>query len=134
MTVVFVAGALANKPGQSGEAWVKLSWARGLQRLGIDVWFVEQLAESMAEDERALAWFRGVTQRFDLAERAALLQGGESMVGPSVDELAAVAPEATLVNISGQSSSTTGWRTGYQSIPTVGIGQSSRPIRSPIVK
>ena len=36
MTVVVVAGALANKPGQSGEAWVKLSWIRGLQRLGIE--------------------------------------------------------------------------------------------------
>jgi hypothetical protein len=101
MTVVVVAGALANKPGQAGEAWVKLSWARGLQQLGIDVWFVEQLAESMAGDERAPAWFRGVAERFDLAERSALLQGGESIVGPSVDELAGVAAEATLVNISG---------------------------------
>jgi hypothetical protein len=101
MTVVVVAGALANKPGQAGEAWVKLSWARGLQRLGIDVWFVEQLAESMAGDERPPAWFRGVTERFGLAERAALIQGGETIVGPSLDELARVAAEATLVNISG---------------------------------
>jgi hypothetical protein len=101
MTVVVVAGALANKPGQSGEAWVKLSWTRGLQRLGIQVWFVEQLAESKAGDERASAWFRGVTERFDLAERSALLEGGESIVGPSVDELVGVAAEATLVNISG---------------------------------
>jgi hypothetical protein len=101
MTVVVVAGALANKPGQSGEAWVKLSWTRGLQRLGIEVWFVEQLADSMAGDERAPAWFRGVTERFDLAERAALIEGGASIVGPSVDELVGVAAEATLVNISG---------------------------------
>ena len=101
MTVVVVAGALANKPGQSGEAWVKLSWARGLQRLGIEVWFVEQLAESMAGDERAPAWFGGVIERFDLADRAALIQGGESIVGPSVDDLVTVAAEATLVNISG---------------------------------
>ena len=101
MTVVAVAGALANKPGQAGEAWVKLSWARGLEQLDIEVWFVEQLAESMAGDERAPEWFRGVTERFDLAERSALLQGGESIIGPSVDELTEVAAEATLVNISG---------------------------------
>jgi hypothetical protein len=101
MTVVVVAGALANKPAQSGEAWVKLSWIRGLQRLGIEVWFVEQLAESKAAEVRASAWFRGVTERFDLAERAALVEDGESIVGPSVDELVGVAAEATLVNISG---------------------------------
>ena len=101
MTVVVVAGALANKPGQAGEAWVKLSWIRGLERLGIEVWFVEQLAESMAGDERAPAWFRAVTERFELAKRAALLAAGESIVGPSVDDLVEVAAGATLVNISG---------------------------------
>jgi hypothetical protein len=101
MTVAVISGALANKPGQSGEAWVKLSWVRGLQRLGIEVWFVEQLAESMAGDERAPTWFRDVTDRFELAERAALLERGKSIVGPSVEDLAAVAAEATLVNISG---------------------------------
>jgi hypothetical protein len=101
MTVVVVAGALANKPGQAGEAWVKLSWIRGLERLGIEVWFVEQLAESMAGSEQAPAWFRAVTERFELAKRAALLAAGESIVGPSVDDLVEVAAGATLVNISG---------------------------------
>ena len=101
MTVVVVTGALANKPGQSGEAWVKLSWIRGLQRLGIDVWFVEQLAKPMADDKRAAGWFRSVTERFEFADRAALLVGDESIVGPAVEELAEVAAEATLVNISG---------------------------------
>jgi hypothetical protein len=101
VTVAVVSGALANKPGQSGEAWVKLSWVRGLQRLGIEVWFVEQLDESMAGNERAPSWFRDVTERFDLTERAALLERGRSIVGPSVEELAVVAAEGTLVNISG---------------------------------
>jgi hypothetical protein len=101
VTVAVVAGALANKPGQAGEAWVKLSWIRGLQALGIDVWFVEQLADSMAEDERAATWFRAVTERFGLAERAALLAGEQSIVGSSLDEMTEVASEATLVNISG---------------------------------
>jgi hypothetical protein len=98
---VVVAGALANKPGQAGEAWVKLSWIRGLQRLGIDVWFVEQLDAAMAEDERAPAWFRSVMGQFELTERSALLVGEEPLVGPALGELLSVAAEATLVNISG---------------------------------
>jgi hypothetical protein len=97
---VFVAGALGNKPGQAGEAWVKLSWVRGLRALGIDVWFVEELAGSV-DQGAASAWFRSVTQRFDLADRAALLGAREAIVGPSVDELIDVAAEASLVNISG---------------------------------
>lgn len=43
MTTLVLAGALANKAGQGGEAWVRLSWLRGLQRLGFDVTFVEQV-------------------------------------------------------------------------------------------
>jgi hypothetical protein len=101
MATVVVAGALGNRPGQAGGAWVRLSWVRGLQRLGIDVWFVEQLAESLGEDTRVAAWFRAVTGRFELADRAALLRDGESIVGPSVAQLVGVAAAATLVNISG---------------------------------
>ena len=101
MSTVVVAGALGNKPGQAGEAWVKLSWVRGLQLLGFDVWFVEQLDESLPDDFPAAAWFRAITERFELADRAVLLQGGESTVGPPVKDLLAIAPEADLVNISG---------------------------------
>jgi len=101
MTTVVVAGALGNKPGQAGEAWVKLSWVRGLQRLGFDVWFVEQLGESLPEDFPAARWFRSVTQQFGMAGRAALLGGDEVVVGPPLEDLLAVAPEADLVNISG---------------------------------
>ena len=76
MSTVVVAGALANKPGQAGEAWVKLSWVRGLQRLGFDVWFVEQLAESLPRRLSGRTWFRAVTERFGLADRAVLLARG----------------------------------------------------------
>lgn len=101
MSTVIVAGALGNKPGQAGEAWVKLSWVRGLQRLGFDVWFVEQLDESLTDDFPTAPWFRTVTERFGFAGRAVLLQGGESIVGPRVEDLLVIAPEADLVNISG---------------------------------
>jgi hypothetical protein len=43
MTTIVVAGALANKHRYGGSQWVRMSWAEGLQRLGFDVVFVEQL-------------------------------------------------------------------------------------------
>jgi hypothetical protein len=101
MTKVCVAGALANKPGQSGEAWVKLSWVRGLRALGLDVWFTEELASSAVDEAEAAAWFGSITERFGLAGKATLLSDQEAIVGPSLEELLELAPEATLVNISG---------------------------------
>jgi hypothetical protein len=101
MTTVVVGGALANKPGSSGEAWVRMSWVRGLARLGLDVWFVEELAQSAPDDAAAAAWFRAVTEQFGLGGRAVLLSDGEAIAGPSLDELLGVAEGATLVNISG---------------------------------
>jgi hypothetical protein len=101
MTTVVVAGALANKAGSSGEAWVRMSWVRGLQRLGLDVWFLEELAQSTASDPAAVEWFGAVTARFGLEGRAALLSEGEAIAGPTLDELVELAAGATLVNISG---------------------------------
>ena len=100
MTAVIVAGALANKPVNGGEAWVRLSWIRGFQELGIDVRFVEELGGE-EPDEAAVAWFRAMAARFGIAPVATLLHGGEAIAGPGMDELRDAAPEATLVNISG---------------------------------
>jgi hypothetical protein len=113
MTTVIVAGALANKPGNGGEAWVRLSWALGLRRLGLDVCFVEQIDAADCVDtgglpapvERStnLAWFRSVTQRFDLADSSALVwDGGTSAAGIPMEELLdRVETAGLLVNISG---------------------------------
>jgi hypothetical protein len=98
VTTVVVGGALANKAGSGGEAWVRLSWVRGLQRLGLDVWFVEELAEN---DDASVAYFRSVVEAFDLVDRAVLLHQGEVVVGPSSAALSRLAPSATLVDISG---------------------------------
>jgi hypothetical protein len=105
VTAVVVAGALANKAGSSGEAWVRMSWVRGLQGLGIDVRFVEELAGEPEEQPAAVRWFERVTRRFGLGGRATLLSADAAIVGRPVDELRALAPEATLVNISGHLSS-----------------------------
>jgi hypothetical protein len=89
MTNVVVCGALANKPDNGGEAWVRLSWVRGLQRLGFDVWFAEELAPARNgerepdADIRAAAWFTRVLNDFDLLERSVLLQGERVIAGGS---------------------------------------------------
>src|SRR5436853_2866776 len=49
---IVIAGALANKPHNGGNAWVVLNWVRGFQLLGFDVVFVEQLPPSACVDER----------------------------------------------------------------------------------
>jgi hypothetical protein len=100
MTSVVVAGALANKAGSSGEAWVRMSWVRGFERLGLDVRFVEELS-SESWDPAAVRWFDAVTGRFDLQDRSTLLLAGEAISGSPIEDLIALAPETTLVNISG---------------------------------
>src|SRR4051794_25917706 len=90
MTRVIVAGALANKPGNGGEAWVRLTWALGFARLGFDTWFVEQIDRAHCVDEAGQpetfgasinrAHFRAVCDQFGLGQRATLVttDGGET--------------------------------------------------------
>ena len=43
MAIAIVSGALANKHLNGGNAWSRLSWALGLERLGYRVYLVEQI-------------------------------------------------------------------------------------------
>jgi hypothetical protein len=101
MSAVVVGGALANKAGSGGEAWVRMSWVRGLQQLGLDVWFVEQLGPGTDADGDGVTWFRDTVTAFGLEDRAALVSGDETVAGPAFGDLLAVAADAVLVNISG---------------------------------
>jgi hypothetical protein len=113
VTTVVVSGALANKPGNGGEAWVRLSWVVGLRRLGFDVCFVEQIALDAcidaaggrvpAQDSVNAAYFREVTARFGLGGSSALIGGdGAVVTGMTESDLLACAETAALlVNISG---------------------------------
>lgn len=100
MSVVIVAGALANKPHNGGGAWERLSWVTGLRRLGCDVYFVEQIA---AIDSARHDWFASVTEWFGLSGRAALVDvGGKECAGMSSSRLREIAASADLlVNLSG---------------------------------
>ena len=100
MPVAIVAGALANKPGSGGEAWVRLSWALGLRRLGWEVHLVERLE---VPDSGAQRYFEDVVGAFGLSGSASLLDGrGEALSGRNESELTEVAASAVvLFDISG---------------------------------
>ena len=100
--IALVAGSLANKPGNGGNAWSRLSWTRGLQRLGFDVCFVEQLHG--VPTPAAVGFFEEVARQFGARERWALLGAdGEPLAGGlSTAALHDAASRAELlINLSG---------------------------------
>jgi hypothetical protein len=108
-----VAGALANKPRNGGEAWVRLSWVLGLARLGFDTCFVEQIESGECVDEEGAgvdfaaslnrSYFESVVGEFGLAGRSSLLcDGGSEAAGLGLEQVVERAADADLlVNISG---------------------------------
>jgi hypothetical protein len=113
MPAAIVSGALANKPFNGGEAWVRLSWILGLARLGFDVHFVEEISSEACVDAAGLpagfgesanrAYFESVIGAFGLQSRAGLLcDGGAQCHGLDLGELTEAAAAAdVLVDISG---------------------------------
>lgn len=106
-----VAGALANKPGNGGNAWSRLQWALGLRALGFDVVFVEQIAPEACVDRCGApadfaqsvnrAYFRSVCARFGLAGGAALVCGDRYEGLDRAELERRTAASAVLVNIGG---------------------------------
>ena len=105
MRTIVVSGALANKPFNGGEAWVRLSWVRGFRRLGFRVVLVEQIEPgACVDDSGALApfgksvnraYFNSVVEWAGLGGSAALLCGDEkSCEGVGWRELLDVAASA----------------------------------------
>lgn len=102
-----VSGALANKPFNGGNAWSRLSWVLGLQRLGFEVFFVEQLdggaaaaagTAAAADHSASIAYFKAVMEPFGLSGASALIANdGPSLYGPTRAELAAWARQADLL-------------------------------------
>ena len=72
---ILVGGAVAQKPGSGGHAWVFLQYLLGFQRLGFDVLFVDRLEADM--DERGAAWLDDVMHAAGLADSYSLLRTGE---------------------------------------------------------
>ncbi len=97
---IIISGAMANKAGQGGEAWVRLSWVLGFRKLGFDVLFLEQLAEG-SHDSSAV-FFRETMERFGLSAEAVLIGANGTICGPEFLKVLAFASDAdALINISG---------------------------------
>jgi len=121
MSIVIVSGALANKPGNAGGAWERMSWVVGLQRLGFEVWFLEQIASSACIDAAGqscditasanLAWFHSATRWFQVENRSALVvDEGHACYGLAWPQLLQLVDAAALlVNLSGHLSLPTLW-------------------------
>ena len=63
MTTAAVGGAMASKAGSGGEAWVRLSYALGLRRLGYEVRLIEEAPDASPE---AVEYARRVAASFGL--------------------------------------------------------------------
>jgi hypothetical protein len=99
MGTIAVAGAIAGKPWNGGEAWVRLSWALGLARFGFDVVLVEEAGGEATADRE---YFERVVSRAGIAGAALLNADGVSLAGLATSELLELAELADLlVNISG---------------------------------
>lgn len=113
MRSIIVGGALANKWGNGGEAWVRLNWILGLKKLGFEVFFLEQIDAASCCDEHGrrapfdesvnLRYFKQVVETFGLAETCGLIhENGERTFGLSRRRVLELAGDAAaLVNISG---------------------------------
>jgi hypothetical protein len=113
MKTIVVAGALANRPYNAGGAWVRLSWLRGLKKLGFDVHFIEQIdlrscvdaagAKTAFEESVNRSYFKEVVSEYGLEDCAALICGeGEQSFGATIGDVTDVCRSAeALINISG---------------------------------
>lgn len=114
MKTIIVAGALANKPFNGGEAWVRLSWLRGLKDLGFNVYFLEQIAPETCVDMEGKRcgfayygnnrkFFWQVVQEFGFENSATLIYNeGERTMGDSLEAVLGICESAeALINISG---------------------------------
>ena len=101
MSLAVLAGAIANKPRNGGEAWVRLNWLLGLRRLGWEVLFLERSTGPV--DAVDLPHLEAAMAAHGLGERWALLDpSGGVVAGLGQAEVDAMAAEAeVLFNHSG---------------------------------
>jgi len=116
--LVVVSSVIANKPHNGGNARMVLNWLQGLEQLGVDVFFVEQLRSEHCVDAHGVpasashsvnrAYFESVLKTHGFSRRAALIcDAGDTLDdavvhGATPVELLDLADAADLlINISG---------------------------------
>jgi hypothetical protein len=107
---IVVAVGIASHPiSAAGNTWNSLNWALGFRELGWDVWIVESIASDRCVDAQwqsatpeqsaNVAYWREITAKFHLQDRATLLIDGSA---PDLDQFRDFAAEADLfLNLSG---------------------------------
>src|SRR5215210_550294 len=108
---VIVGGAVAQRPGRGGHAWVFLQYLLGFRRLGWDVLFVDRLEPGMCVDASGdpapfresvnLSYLAGVMERFGLGDRwSCWYDGGRDIAGlPAGATVAHLSGSALLLNV-----------------------------------
>src|SRR5215470_11646940 len=111
--IIVVSGAIANKPCNGGATWTRLNYLLGLQKLGFDTYFIEQIEPQACVNQDGAAstfaecinvkYFRQVTRQFGLHGRMALVDSTTLQTeGASYQDLLDIADSSVfLVNISG---------------------------------
>ena len=105
--VLFSGSIAGHALGYGGNSWAFLQWLLGFRRLGFDVYYVEERKAGTCVDEHLKPvplmdsvngrYFRQVMERFDLGDRAALLEAGSSAhVGLSREDIGKVAGDVDL--------------------------------------
>lgn len=98
-----VAGAVGQRPGSGGHAWVFLQYLLGFRRLGWDVTFVDWLEPSLCggpvETSAHATYLSAVMERFGLGDAFSLLDrtDGHAAAGLRREEVLGRAREATLL-------------------------------------
>ena len=111
MIVAIVAGPVANKPGNGGNAWVPHAYVAGLRRLGFEALLVEELDPSTCtdlrgnpvpfRDSRNLAFIAQTARQLGQTDHTAVVCG-DDVWGMEPGRLVDVCAEADLLlNISG---------------------------------
>jgi hypothetical protein len=93
VTRVLVSGAVANKHRHGGSAWVRLSWAEALARLGFEVLFVELLDPRDAVDAAGAPCAPAASANaaaFGAAITAAGLTGSAALLGTDGSDVAGI--------------------------------------------
>jgi len=116
--IVVLSSVIANKPYNGGNARMVLNWLEGLDRVGVEPFFIEQLesrhcvddtgAPAQASDSANRAYFTEVLSAHGFARKAALVcdagsaLDAASIYGATSGELYDLASDADLlINISG---------------------------------
>ncbi len=113
MPLVLICGALANKPGNGGNAWSRLSWVQGFRQMGFDVLFAEQIRRDHCVDASGrpapfdssfnARYFQETMAQYGMTRSAGLICEEDSQTcGLPLQQLEALAPQIDILfNIGG---------------------------------